>query len=251
MRSNQSCEKNLPLLVSEPTIAAQLGDHPQRLSPPGTPKNGGFMISALPYGATIADNLPVFSGSLLIPPTVSAPGNPPRTLADLCPLIPPEEHKRWKKTLALIVEYKGRAAGEINLQDLFRRSSVSGFRPFLFEKAYMEYTIQSHRKGLTYLRKLSAAHGVQVEPTFPVPWVPVLEVARLSYCSMIGDRLKVFNGDGSVRWEGDIQLKSYPPFSESASNLWIHSDQVGVERQLWAEMFLDELKAELKKSSSS
>jgi len=55
----------------------------------------------------------------------------------------------------------------------------------------------------------------------------------------------VFNTDCSVRWEGDIQLKSYPPFQESASNLWIHSDQVGVERQFWAEMFFKKLKAEL------
>ena len=65
-----------------------------------------------------------------------------------------------------------------------------------------------------------------------------------------GDRLKVFNRDGSVRWEGDIQLKSYPPFSESAGGLWIHSDQVGVERQFWAEMFFEELKAELAVSAA-
>jgi hypothetical protein len=65
-----------------------------------------------------------------------------------------------------------------------------------------------------------------------------------------GDHLKVFNEDGSVRWEGVIRLQSYPPFKESAGNLWIHSDQVGVERQFWAEMFLQELKAELSVSAA-
>jgi hypothetical protein len=65
-----------------------------------------------------------------------------------------------------------------------------------------------------------------------------------------GDRLTVFNEDSSVHWEGVIQLKSYPPFSKSAGNLWIHSDQVGVERQFWAEMFIEELKAELTVSAA-
>jgi antitoxin ChpS len=65
-----------------------------------------------------------------------------------------------------------------------------------------------------------------------------------------GDHLKVFNADGSVRWEGVIQLQSYPPFQESADNRWIHSDQVGVERQFWAEMFFEELKAELAGSAA-
>jgi hypothetical protein len=63
-----------------------------------------------------------------------------------------------------------------------------------------------------------------------------------------GDSLLVFNDDGSIRWEGVIQFKTYPAFTEHVFNCWIHSDQIGVERQTWAEMFFKGLKAELLRS---
>ncbi len=64
-----------------------------------------------------------------------------------------------------------------------------------------------------------------------------------------GDYLKVFNEDGSIRWEGVIQLKSYPAFTEHVFNCWIHADQIGTQRQAWADMFFKELKAELQKKT--
>jgi len=60
-----------------------------------------------------------------------------------------------------------------------------------------------------------------------------------------GDWLTIFNPNRSVRWEGRIKLKFQPPFQQSGGGLRIHNDQVGVERQFWAEMFFNELKAEL------
>jgi hypothetical protein len=59
------------------------------------------------------------------------------------------------------------------------------------------------------------------------------------------DWLTVFNPNGSVRWEGRIRLNSCAPFKQRAGGLRIHNDQMGVERQFWAEMFVSELKAEL------
>jgi hypothetical protein len=64
-----------------------------------------------------------------------------------------------------------------------------------------------------------------------------------------GDHLRVLNEDGSSRWEGLIQLKSYPAFTEHVFNCWIHADQIGMERQAWAEMFFKQLKAELQKKN--
>ena len=64
-----------------------------------------------------------------------------------------------------------------------------------------------------------------------------------------GDLLRVFKEDGSIRWEGAIQLKTHPAFTEHVFNCWIQSDQIGVERQIWAEMFFKELKAELQKKT--
>lgn len=48
-----------------------------------------------------------------------------------------------------------------------------------------------------------------------------------------------------VVWEGVIDLKYYPLFSQDAFGLWIHSDQKGVVREEWATWFMDGYPAEL------
>jgi hypothetical protein len=60
-----------------------------------------------------------------------------------------------------------------------------------------------------------------------------------------GDHLKIFAPDGSIYWEGYIQLKHYPVFTEDANNFWIHADQSGIDRQFWATPFFKAYKGEL------
>jgi len=65
-----------------------------------------------------------------------------------------------------------------------------------------------------------------------------------------GDELTIYNKKDpkKVVWSGIIQLKSYPVFTESAYNLWIHSDQIGIPRNTWAKWFMDEYPAKLIKA---
>lgn len=46
--------------------------------------------------------------------------------------------------------------------------------------------------------------------------------------------------EGTVRWEGEIRLRTYPPFTEAALGFWIHHDQEGVPREEWARLFFTE-----------
>ena len=65
-----------------------------------------------------------------------------------------------------------------------------------------------------------------------------------------GDRLIIYDPKyprkmRKILWSGIINLKYYPLFTESASNQWIHSDQIGVPRKKWARWFLKEYPATL------
>jgi len=62
-----------------------------------------------------------------------------------------------------------------------------------------------------------------------------------------GDNLTIYNPDNKaeVVWSGVIALKQHPLFTESASGLWIHADQAGIDRDVWAEYFFKEYPAKL------
>ena len=63
-----------------------------------------------------------------------------------------------------------------------------------------------------------------------------------------GDHLTIYAKDGSeVVWEGEIKLKEHDLFTEDAFGLWIHADQEGVDRDVWARWFFDHLPAELRR----
>jgi len=64
-----------------------------------------------------------------------------------------------------------------------------------------------------------------------------------------GDHLKIFSPDGSVYWEGEINLKPHPVFTEEAFGFWIHADQNGIDRKVWATPFFKEYRAELTKKA--
>ncbi len=61
------------------------------------------------------------------------------------------------------------------------------------------------------------------------------------------DRLTVFSPDDPnlVVWSGTIRLRQHSLFSEDAFGFWIHADQEGVTRNIWATYFLKEYPAEL------
>ncbi|MEK7464483.1 MAG: hypothetical protein AAB617_01755 [Patescibacteria group bacterium] len=61
-----------------------------------------------------------------------------------------------------------------------------------------------------------------------------------------GDRLTIYSPDNSqgVVWSGTIKLKRYPVFTEHAFGMWIHADQEEVEREVWAEWFMEGYPAE-------
>ncbi len=62
-----------------------------------------------------------------------------------------------------------------------------------------------------------------------------------------GDHLTIFSKDDSQKivWSGVIRLCQYPPFTEHASGLWIHADQEGIARDVWAAWFFDQSPAML------
>lgn len=62
-----------------------------------------------------------------------------------------------------------------------------------------------------------------------------------------GDELTVFAKDDPTRvvWSGTIDLHQHDLFTEDAGGLWIHADQIGMDRDTWSQMFFDELPAEL------
>ena len=62
-----------------------------------------------------------------------------------------------------------------------------------------------------------------------------------------GDRLTIYRPDKprEAVWSGIISLRKYPPFTEDAFGYWIHSDQNGVHREMWAMFFIHEYPADL------
>ena len=65
-----------------------------------------------------------------------------------------------------------------------------------------------------------------------------------------GDQLTIFSKDhGGVVWSGVIRLKQHPLFTESARGMWIHTDQEGIDRNVWARWFMEGYPATLVKSS--
>lgn len=62
-----------------------------------------------------------------------------------------------------------------------------------------------------------------------------------------GDRLTIFSPDNPIQvvWSGTISLRRHPLFTEDAFGFWIHADQEGIDRELWATYFFKEYLAEL------
>ncbi len=53
-----------------------------------------------------------------------------------------------------------------------------------------------------------------------------------------GDQLTIYHPDNKKEvWSGLINLKQHGLFTEHASGFWIHADQKGIERDVWAEYF--------------
>lgn len=62
-----------------------------------------------------------------------------------------------------------------------------------------------------------------------------------------GDHLTIYSKENPSEavWEGTIQLRQFPLFTEHALGLWIHADQVGVARETWSKWFAKENPAQL------
>ncbi|MDP3640512.1 MAG: hypothetical protein Q8R53_04930 [Nanoarchaeota archaeon] len=61
-----------------------------------------------------------------------------------------------------------------------------------------------------------------------------------------GDHLTIYHPDNKKEaWSGVINLKRYDLFTEHASGMWIHADQIGIERDVWAEYFFEKYPAKL------
>src|ERR1700756_5688337 len=110
--------------------------------------NGGLVKSIVPSGAAIAPELPYCSSSFPKVPRSFAelrPGTIPNTLADLLKFVSPNSRRRHGRSFKLIEEWRARPAEQILLSELFIRLTMSGFRPFLREKGYLENTIVAYR----------------------------------------------------------------------------------------------------------
>lgn len=67
------------------------------------------------------------------------------------------------------------------------------------------------------------------------------------HCLDNGDQLTIYSKENpeEVVWQGTIRLKQYASFTEHAFGLWIHADQMGMEREVWAKWFFDQNPATL------
>jgi hypothetical protein len=67
------------------------------------------------------------------------------------------------------------------------------------------------------------------------------------HCLENGDSLTIYSKDNPnwIHWSGTIKLKNHPLFTEHASGLWIHADQTGMEREVWAKWFFEGFPATL------
>jgi hypothetical protein len=102
-------------------------------------------------------------------------------------------------------------------------------------------------------------HWALQDERFIEPPTPEWPHERWSYDGLNyledGDHLKIFDPEGSIYWEGSIQLKRYPVFTEAVDvhdestganlGIWIHADQAGIDRKFWATPFFKEYRAEL------
>lgn len=62
-----------------------------------------------------------------------------------------------------------------------------------------------------------------------------------------GDILTIYSKEdpAKVIWTGTIKLKPHQLFTEHASGMWIHADQEDIDRESWAEWFLEGYPASL------
>ncbi|MDP3990571.1 MAG: hypothetical protein Q8Q01_05200 [archaeon] len=62
-----------------------------------------------------------------------------------------------------------------------------------------------------------------------------------------GDQLSIFNPDDKdkIIWSVVITLTQHPQFTEDVNGYWIHADQIGIDREVWAEYFLKKYSAKL------
>lgn len=61
-----------------------------------------------------------------------------------------------------------------------------------------------------------------------------------------GDQLTIYHPDNNNEmWLGIINLKQHDLFTQHASGLWIHADQKGIDREVWAKYFFEKYPAKL------
>lgn len=114
----------------------------------------------------------------------------PNTLAELLEHVSAESWRRHGRSFTLIEEWMARPAEQILLRELFIRLTMSGFRPFLREKGYLENTIVAYRKGLTHLRSLAISCGVPVDPEYKRSWIELMNHAESNYCMLFAEHFE-------------------------------------------------------------
>ena len=62
-----------------------------------------------------------------------------------------------------------------------------------------------------------------------------------------GDELTIYDKKHpkKVVWQGTISLTPFTVFKDDAFGMWIHNDQIGIDRETWAKFFMNENPAKL------
>ncbi len=62
-----------------------------------------------------------------------------------------------------------------------------------------------------------------------------------------GDHLTIYDKSDhkKIVWDGDINLTRFSVFTKHARGMWIHADQKGVRREIWAKWFMEDYPARL------
>ncbi|MHC4287295.1 MAG: hypothetical protein ACYSSJ_03230 [Planctomycetota bacterium] len=124
---------------------------------------------------------------------------------------------------------------------------------FVCRKCYTYWNKEKHPKGPFDNQRVYPA-SVQCEPDLCKPEQHDFKLFPKEHWSMDGlytlkngDQLTIYDkkSPDAIVWTGIIQLHSYPLFTEEALGFWIHADQEGIDREIWAHWFHEKYPAKL------
>ena len=114
-------------------------------------------------------------------------------------------------------------------------------KPNTFHQRHIENFLEERAKVLNLL----ADEYLKASMCYPTIDAALWDLKRnIQFTINIYDKID----PQKVIWEGKVKLNMKPLFTESAFGFWIHNDQQGIDRDVWARFFMEEHPAKLEKA---